>query len=60
MTAIQRLPVTAPAGAPAPLGIADFTSFERKDIKHREDIKHQKAQIKKLEQALTRVFAEVG
>lgn len=38
---------------------ADFTSFERKDIKYREDIKHTKQQLKKQQKAIEKEQAKV-
>lgn len=40
----------------------EFKEFERKDIKYREDLKHVKAKLKKLQEKLTKDSAkmEVG
>ena len=35
---------------------AEFEAFERKDIKYREDIKHEKSKEKKLDAAIAKVL----
>lgn len=37
----------------------EFKEFERKDIKYREDLKHVKAKLKKLQEKLTRDSAKM-
>lgn len=34
----------------------DFKEFERQDVKYREDLKHMKQKLKKLEDKLEKVF----
>ncbi len=34
---------------------ADFADYERKDVKYREDVKHEKSKIKKLESTISKV-----
>ena len=37
----------------------EFKEFERKDIKYREDLKHVKAKLKKLQEKLTKDSAKM-
>lgn len=38
----------------------EFKEFERQDVKYREDLKHMKQKIKKLEEKLEKVWEDIS